>query len=302
MKQSRHGIIGLAFGAALLGVSPVWAGMTGDGSPVPSRYPRRKTSRNCSEGNGGRGTKGDYERNQEIRLQIRESGDRDQSGMQLHLIAHSSMRNIHNLPPYETTMHFMWNDVQWRSGRDADARTGQDRRFDKEIKRRIQRHLRANDIIDPQQIEVKVKDGTVTLKGTVASQRAKRAAEDVAMQLEGGSDVKNKLKVDEKLPKGEAADLDAIALYDVDPIEPGIAKEDRELERDIKSELTWSPFVDADSVDVTVRDGVAYLFGTVEDRDEMQAAIDNAIEAGADRIENRLAIQDANQMGRRQRQ
>lgn len=80
----------------------------------------------------------------------------------------------------------------------------------------------------------------------------------------------------------------------------GSSREDRELERDIKSELAWSPFVDADRVGVSVRNGVAYLFGTVEDREEMQAAIENAFEAGADRVDNRLMIErseDADWMG-----
>ena len=39
---------------------------------------------------------------------------------------------------------------------------------------------------------------------------------------------------------------------------PGLSQDDWKLKRDIDGELRWSPFVDADNVTVTVRDGVAY--------------------------------------------
>jgi hypothetical protein len=37
----------------------------------------------------------------------------DHTGLQLHVIAHSQKQNPSNLSPYETAMHFMWDDVQW---------------------------------------------------------------------------------------------------------------------------------------------------------------------------------------------
>ena len=141
--------------------------------------------------------------------------------------------------------------------------------------------------------KVKVKGGIVTLSGTVAGRDAKNAAEEIAMQFEGVSDVKNRLKTDESLPKGEPQDVDAIVLYDIEPAEPGLSRADRELQQDIESQLTWSPYVDADRVEVGVLDGVAYLFGTVEDEDERQAAIDNAFDAGAERVVGYLDTEEA---------
>lgn len=65
---------------------------------------------------------------------------------------------------------------------------------------------------------------------------------------------------------------------------------DRELEKAVRSELSWSPFVDEDPIRVNVRQGVVTLQGSVEDPSEMAAAVDNAYEAGARRVINQLRI------------
>ncbi len=72
----------------------------------------------------------------------------------------------------------------------------------------------------------------------------------------------------------------------------GAVKSDQQLKRDVESELTWSPFVDADKVQVTVRRGVVTLSGKVEDRDEIQSAIDNAYEAGAKDVISKLTTEE----------
>ncbi len=67
---------------------------------------------------------------------------------------------------------------------------------------------------------------------------------------------------------------------------PWASMNDRELRDEIQSELAWSPSVDADRINVNVRDGVAVLEGDVEDQSEMVAAVENAYEAGARRVIN----------------
>jgi hypothetical protein len=69
-------------------------------------------------------------------------------------------------------------------------------------------------------------------------------------------------------------------------------KSDRQLKEDVQSELTWSPFVDADDIDVLVRNGEVTLRGTVEDQSEVQNAIENAYEAGAKRVISKLKTED----------
>jgi hypothetical protein len=68
-------------------------------------------------------------------------------------------------------------------------------------------------------------------------------------------------------------------------------KSDWELKQDVKSELAWSPFVDADDIDVSVRNGEVTLKGTVEGQDEIQDAIENAYEAGAKKCISKLKAQ-----------
>lgn len=67
---------------------------------------------------------------------------------------------------------------------------------------------------------------------------------------------------------------------------------DRELANAVRGELSWSPFVDSDPIRVQARQGVVTLQGTVEDEPEMAAAVENAYEAGAKRVDNQLRIQN----------
>lgn len=65
---------------------------------------------------------------------------------------------------------------------------------------------------------------------------------------------------------------------------------DRELAEAVRDEIFWSPFVDNDPIQVQARQGVVTLQGTVEDESEMKAAVENAYEAGARRVNNRLRV------------
>jgi osmotically-inducible protein OsmY len=67
-------------------------------------------------------------------------------------------------------------------------------------------------------------------------------------------------------------------------------KPDWEILADVKDEIFWSPFVDADKVTVTVDDGVITLNGTVSNYSERQSAEDNAYEGGAKDVRNKLEI------------
>ena len=49
-------------------------------------------------------------------------------------------------------------------------------------------------------------------------------------------------------------------------------------------------YINNNRIWVTAHEGVVILEGTVEDRSEMVAAVENAYEAGARRVDNRLRI------------
>ena len=63
-----------------------------------------------------------------------------------------------------------------------------------------------------------------------------------------------------------------------------------ELKNDIQSQLWWSPYVNEDDVEVEVRGDTTILEGTVEtEREKLYAEI-NALEAGAEEIENNIVV------------
>jgi osmotically-inducible protein OsmY len=72
----------------------------------------------------------------------------------------------------------------------------------------------------------------------------------------------------------------------------GRLETDWEIRRNIHDELWWSPFVDADQVQVSVRDGVATLTGTVDSYLERGAAVENAYEGGAREVKNHLKVEN----------
>lgn len=301
---------------------------------------------------------GDYTHRRSTRRQIAESADSDHAGLQLHVIAHTNKEDLSSVPPYETAMHFMWNDVHWWSGPQRSTANVQAGSSDKQIERMIKQELKNSPIMDAQDIDVRVKkgdvtlagtadsaveknhayfsawvpgvkaihnqiavqgdervsdrelheallqayaldsrilhwrptvtvrDGVVTLRGIVGSSASRHAAEELARQFGGVREVHNHLKILERMMKGEPTGRDTF-------IQPGVSSDDWDLKQHIDNELTLSPFVDADHVQVTVRHGVAYLFGSVEDPDEMESAIETAYEAGAERVDNHMTIEQS---------
>jgi len=72
----------------------------------------------------------------------------------------------------------------------------------------------------------------------------------------------------------------------------GISKSDQQLKRDVEKELTWSPSVDADQVNVSVRNGIVTLSGKVEDQTAIDDVIENAYEAGAKQVISKLTTEE----------
>jgi osmotically-inducible protein OsmY len=68
-------------------------------------------------------------------------------------------------------------------------------RSDDRIREDICEHLTQHPSIDASEIEIEVKNGEVTLKGTVDNRQAKRMAEDAADSCSGVKEVNNQLRV-----------------------------------------------------------------------------------------------------------
>ena len=69
------------------------------------------------------------------------------------------------------------------------------RRTDERIQEEINEELTRHPEIDASEIEVEVRDGEVTLSGTVEERKDKRLAEDIAERCSGVNDVHNRIKV-----------------------------------------------------------------------------------------------------------
>ena len=119
--------------------------------------------------------------------------------------------------------------------------------------------LYRDSLLADHKIDVVVNDGVVTLNGDVMSDYEKRQASYVVEQIDGVTQVVNK--------------LDYENTWEWSP--------DDAIKSQIEDQLFWSPFVDSDAIKVTVDNGIATLRGTVDDFDELQAARENAWEGGA---------------------
>ena len=130
--------------------------------------------------------------------------------------------------------------------------------------------------------------------GAVDTNYERAVAADVAASIDGVKKVENKLE----LEKPET--LYVYSAY-LDPFGPLVEtwtylpltamRPDADIKQEIEAELLWSPFVDADEVKVSVRDGKATLTGKVDSWSERFAATDNALEGGAIAVYNQLRVE-----------
>lgn len=137
----------------------------------------------------------------------------------------------------------------------------------------IAKNIRTGFSIDPliERIEIRtsVYNGVVYLHGTVDSYSEKWRAQDIASRTNGVVEVRNHLIVDDYWT--------------------WVA--DWEIEDEIEDQLWWSPFVDANEVNVSVEDGVATLKGTVDSYFERSMAVENALEGGAKSVIDDLTVE-----------
>ncbi len=142
---------------------------------------------------------------------------------------------------------------------------------DPSLRARIRLDLAMSPFVDREHIRISVDDGVATLSGIVADRRAMIDAVEIAYNA-GARKVHNRLH-----PRHREA-------------RPRKDMRDTELKREIEEELVWSPFVNSDRIDVRVKNGVATLYGGVENTGEIADAVENAYEAGAKRVNSRLWV------------
>lgn len=140
---------------------------------------------------------------------------------------------------------------------------------DDETAENVREALRLDPFVQRRNLDITVHDGEVRLQGNVGSEFEKERAESAASAAAGVVEVHNDLTIS---------------------TEEFGWKSDWAIREDIRQELEWSPFVDAEDVDVEVQDGIATLTGTVDTWMEWRTAQENALEGGAVEVHNRLDV------------
>jgi len=137
----------------------------------------------------------------------------------------------------------------------------------------LRRHVAAELIWDPQvdsdAIDISAADGTVTLQGTVASLRLKRAGGRAAARVRGVTGVANELRV--QLPHA-----------------------DRRADEDLRGDVLEALMLDVSvpmSVDAQARDGLVTLIGTAQWHYQREAAESRTTEVpGVAGIDNAIIL------------
>lgn len=141
---------------------------------------------------------------------------------------------------------------------------------DADIQRDVIDELKWEPSLQAAEVGVSVKNGVVTLSGTLNSYYKKSMAEQAARRVSG--------------VKAVAEDID---VHTTDPL----FKNDTELAQAILNSLRWLSAVNEEKIKVTVDDGIVTLEGTVDWRYQRVAAV-NAVEGitGVKEVINKIQI------------
>ena len=165
---------------------------------------------------------------------------------------------------------------------------------DQRIKEGVRKALGRDPYLISYVIEVDVSNGVVKLYGDVDTAFEKSHAEDIASGINGVVKVDNLLVI-RNFSNTYTYDpwVNDTYLYDYywyQNMPLHATKSDSEILKDIKNELFWSPFVNADQVKVKVDEGVATLTGNVNSWLEHDAAMRCAYKGGATYVKNNLTV------------
>jgi osmotically-inducible protein OsmY len=139
---------------------------------------------------------------------------------------------------------------------------------DGEIEKEIKDVFNRDALLSQSDIQVKVIDHKVFLKGLVQSDMAKIHAENIVSLIGGVLSIQNSIRVDQ----------------------PRISGSDADLKENVRAELFWSPFVDNEDIRVSVENGKVTLRGFTTNRFESDVAIHNAFEAGATSVRTQFQM------------
>ena len=139
---------------------------------------------------------------------------------------------------------------------------------DRNIGTRIQALFSRHSVLEKFPLHASVRKGTVVLAGTVNSIYERNLAENVASKIRGVDSIQNHIVFSTKEEE----------------------KTDWEIQLDIENQIWWSAFLSEQDIVATVQDGKATLTGSVEYDHQRLIAEQQAFEAGASVVMNRLRV------------
>ncbi len=125
-----------------------------------------------------------------------------------------------------------------------------------------------------QDVSVEVKDGVVTLAGTMPSEDAIKTVVGVVAKIPGVKSVDNKIQVKVEDPLADAADSAAEAVEAA-----GQYLDDAAITAEVKSQLLLEKDIAAFDIAVSTTDRVVTLTGTVNTKAQADLAVDIAAKA-----------------------
>lgn len=145
-----------------------------------------------------------------------------------------------------------------------------------------------NPLLNRYKVEVEEFNDTLVLKGEVFSAEEKQQIEDSFAKLDGVKFIKNQI-----ILKSPAYGTSFYGNHAYPVMAAPEMKSDEQIKEEIIHELSWSPFVNEDNIEVSVNNGNVTLTGSVETRTEKKYAEINAIEGGAFTVQNHLVVEYA---------
>lgn len=140
---------------------------------------------------------------------------------------------------------------------------------DQALKTTLTRTLQRSPHLDHSAVRVGVKRGHAVFRGEVRCEFHKQLAEDLVAGIPGVAGIDNRVTIQGDVP----------------------VEEDGRLTQRVRRRLRANPWVDGKRIDVTVRDGVATLKGTVASPMEWMVATDIAGHSGVKDVDNLLVVQ-----------
>jgi osmotically-inducible protein OsmY len=163
---------------------------------------------------------------------------------------------------------------------------------DGDLMKNVESALSRSPYLDTENLDVAVRNSRVTLEGEVDSTFAINEAYRTVARVNGVASINNQLTATTTRIPAHGLDY-AWHDYVPDaywPFQDIPESLDAKIQRDVESQLFWSPFLDSAQIEVQVDDGTVKLTGFVDDYVERRIATKNAWEGGAQGVLNRLEV------------